>query len=75
MGDKLSGPLALFALTFCKIFKTSFSVTDIKPWSGLQLTGISIPGSVCRCRRVKNGMEVLVETVCLGFRRCLFNRI
>ena len=47
MGDKLSGLLDLFAITFCNTSKTSFAVTDIQPRSGLQLSGISIPESVC----------------------------
>ena len=61
MGDNLSGPLDLFALTFSKTFNTFFSVTDIKPMSGLQLSGISIPGSVCDVDVVKTEWKYLLK--------------
>ena len=61
MGDKLSGPLDLFALTFCNTFKTSFSVTDIKPRSGLQLSGITIPRSVCDVDVLKTEWKYLLK--------------
>ena len=43
MGDKLSGPLDLFASTFCNTFKTSFSEKNVNHFNSLSTKGDLLP--------------------------------